>query len=182
MPSRTISSVALPSIRWPSKCTSPVVFTIPHTARRVVVLPAPLAPRIVVIPPDSTEKERPWSTRVQPYWAWRSRASRSAGMLGLGAEVGLDHLGVLLDLSGRAFGDLAAEIEHDDAVGHLHDEAHVVLDEQDAHAPVGSNGLENAAERGDLLVIEAAGGLVDEEELGTPRQRPGELDALERAE
>ena len=32
----------------------------------------------------------------------------------------------------RALGDLAAEVEHDDAVGDRHHELHVVLDQQDA--------------------------------------------------
>ena len=33
------------------------------------------------------------------------------------AQVGLDDLGVALDLVGRAFSDLAAEVQHGDAVG-----------------------------------------------------------------
>src|SRR5437773_1713066 len=69
MPRRTMSSVARPAMRCPSKRTSPAVFTIPQTARSVVVLPAPFAPRIVVIPPSSTAKDRPWRTFVQPYCA-----------------------------------------------------------------------------------------------------------------
>src|SRR3989449_11188606 len=46
MPSRTRSSVARPLMRCPAKRISPAVRTMPHTARSVVVLPAPLAPRI----------------------------------------------------------------------------------------------------------------------------------------
>ena len=38
MPSRMTSSVARPSIRRPPKRISPLVFTMPHTARSVVVL------------------------------------------------------------------------------------------------------------------------------------------------
>src|SRR5262252_9893409 len=132
MPSLTMSSVALPSMRFPSNRTVPDVLTIPHTARSVVVLPAPLAPRIVVMPPDSTANDRPWSTLVHPYWARRSSAWRSAGMPSVAPEVRLDHVGVFLDLRRRPLGDLAAEVEHDDPVRDLHHQAHVVLDEENA--------------------------------------------------
>ena len=38
--------------------------------------------------------------------------------------------------AGCALGDLLAEVEHGDAVAHAHDEAHVVLDEDDGQAGV----------------------------------------------
>ena len=38
--------------------------------------------------------------------------------------------GLLRMFSGQAFGDLAAEVEHDDLLGDRHDHRHVVLDEQ----------------------------------------------------
>src|SRR5882724_2970168 len=149
IPSLTISSVALPSMRCPSKRTLPLVFTMPHTARSVVVLPAPLAPRIAVMPPASTAKPKPWRTLVAPYCASRFSASSSVGTSSrlpsqflaspsqflaspsqfLASKVGLDHVGVALDLGGRALGDLPAEVEHDHPVRHLHHEAHVVLDQ-----------------------------------------------------
>ena len=59
MPARTRSSGARPSMRPPAKCTEPSVLTSPETALSVVVFPAPLAPRIVVIPPSSTSKLTP---------------------------------------------------------------------------------------------------------------------------
>ena len=60
----------------------------------------------------------------------RPRAARvtAAGV----PEVGLDDARVVADLGGRALGDLAAEVEHDDLVGDRHDHRHVVLDEQHA--------------------------------------------------
>src|SRR5687768_10672894 len=113
MPRRTMFSVVLPSIRWPSKRTSPEVLTMAQTARSVVVLPAPLAPRMVVMPPASTAKRSPWSTLVLPYCAWRSAASRIAGTGSvLAAEIRADDLGIALHLDGRALGDLPAEVEH----------------------------------------------------------------------
>src|SRR6266852_4968977 len=145
MPARTRSSGARPSMRRPSKCTVPSVLTSPDTARSVVVLPAPLAPRIVVMPPSSTAKLTPCSTRVQPYRACRSTAVSSADMSGrgpVGAQVGADDVGVLLDHGRWALGDLPAEVEDDDAVGDLHDEAHVVLDEQHRHGAAVADGAD----------------------------------------
>src|SRR5439155_25821651 len=111
----------------------------PQTARSVVVLPAPLAPRMAVMPPASTVKPKPWRTLVAPYCASRFSASSSVGTSSrlppqflaspsqfLASKVGLDHVGVALDLGGRALGDLPAEVEPDHPVRHLHHEAHVV--------------------------------------------------------
>src|SRR3972149_451998 len=125
IPSLTISSVALPSMRCPSKRPVPAVFTMPHPARSVVVLPAPLAPRMAVMPPVSTAKPRPWRTLVHPYCASRFSASSSAGTSVappsvLAPEIGLDDIGVPLDLGGRSLGDLPAEVEHDHLVRNLH--------------------------------------------------------------
>jgi hypothetical protein len=66
MPSRTMSSVARRSSDWPSKRTLPAVRTIRQIARSVVVFPAPLAPSMVVIPPDAMEKLTPCSAVVRP--------------------------------------------------------------------------------------------------------------------
>ena len=52
-PRRTMSSVCRPSIGWPAKTISPAVRTrMLQIARRIVVLPAPLAPSSVVMPPS----------------------------------------------------------------------------------------------------------------------------------
>jgi hypothetical protein len=61
-----MSSVARPSMRSPSSRISPSVFTMAHSARKVVVLPAPLAPSSAVIEPFSSAKSMPCSTRVCP--------------------------------------------------------------------------------------------------------------------
>ena len=65
-PMRTMSSVARPSMRSPAKRTSPSVRTIAQSARRVVVLPAPLAPSSAVIELSCNAKSMPCSTRVWP--------------------------------------------------------------------------------------------------------------------
>jgi len=62
-------------VALPTSCTSPapalnttlpLVRTTWHNARSVVVLPAPLAPRMVVIWPASIAKSMPNSTCVAP--------------------------------------------------------------------------------------------------------------------
>src|SRR5712691_7374811 len=94
------------------------------------------------------------------------------------AQVGLDHDRVVLHLGGRAFGDLLPEVEHGDAIGDVHHDAHVVLDhhhgetlhlldvEDEAHHVLG------------LLGVHARGGLVEEEQDRVEGQRPRQLDAL----
>src|SRR6266542_895716 len=59
MPSCTTSSVPRRSSGSPWKRIAPVVRTMREIARSVVVLPAPFAPRMVVIPPDVMEKVTP---------------------------------------------------------------------------------------------------------------------------
>src|SRR6185295_12955492 len=46
-------------------------------------------------------------------------------------EVGADHLGVVAHVAGRAVADLAAVVEYHHAVGDVHHDAHVVLDQHD---------------------------------------------------
>ena len=65
-PRRTMSSVARPEMRSPAKNTSPLVRTMPQRARKVVVLPAPLAPSSAVMVPSAMVKSRPCSTSVGP--------------------------------------------------------------------------------------------------------------------
>src|SRR5580692_9016008 len=116
-----MSSVGLPSMRSSPSRISPVVRTIPQIARSVVVLPAPLAPSSAVTPPSSTEKSMPCSTRVSPYAACRPLASSSAGMsvfLLRVAEIGADDFRLGPHLVRRAVGDLDAEFQRHDLVGH----------------------------------------------------------------
>ncbi len=57
-------------MRWPSRVISPLVISpfctsrMPLIARRVVVLPAPLAPRRATMTPSGTWSEMPRSTRI----------------------------------------------------------------------------------------------------------------------
>src|SRR5262245_28456428 len=118
---RAMSSVLRRAMLRPAKPTSPSVFTMPHRARRVVVLPAPFAPSSAVIDPSSMRKSSPCSTRVCPYAACRRSTSSSA-------KVGLYQLGVAAHFRGRALRDAAAEVERDHPVGDAHHQVHVMLD------------------------------------------------------
>ena len=66
MPMRAMSAVFLPVSASPSNSALPLVFTIPESARRTVVLPAPLGPRMATLPPFSTSKSMPSITSTSP--------------------------------------------------------------------------------------------------------------------
>ena len=102
-------------------------------------------------------------------------AISSRGVLLRGAEVGGDDGRVALDLRGRALGDLLAEVQHDDAVGDAHDELHVVLDEQHAHAALGVDLLDQPGEVPLLDRVGARGRLVEQQHSRLGAQRPGDL-------
>jgi hypothetical protein len=55
-----------------------------------------------------------------------------------------------------------------------------MLHEEHRHAALIPDGTEDGTERCDLFVIEAAGGLVNEEELRMSGQSPRQLDARAR--
>ena len=71
--------------------------------------------------------------------------------------------------AGRALGDLAPEVEHDDLVGDRHDHRHVVLDEQHAEVELVADRPDQLAELVDLGVGEAGRGLVEQQQ---PRAAP----------
>ena len=56
---------------------------------------------------------------------------------------------------GRALGDLLAVVEHRDVVGDVHDDLHVVLDEQDRDAALGAQRLHELAQLLGLLRVHA---------------------------
>ena len=61
-----MSSVDSVSIRSPASVISPDIGIMLHSARKVVVLPAPLAPRIAAMPPSSSENDSPCRTFEAP--------------------------------------------------------------------------------------------------------------------
>src|SRR6266699_4150862 len=98
------------------------------------------------------------------------------------SEVRLDHGWIRLHLTGRSRRDLAAEVEDVHAVGDRHDQVHVVLDEQDRQVEIALKAADQLGELADLFVVEAPGGLVEQQQGRLCRERACELDPLERAE
>src|ERR1700754_1515227 len=149
---------------WPSNHTDPDVNgSSPDSARIVVVLPAPLEPNSVTSLPSCTFNEMPCRARILPYCTTMSRTSSRTGLWAFCGslvcvighpQVRRDDLGVLADLGWQAVGDLAAELQHDDAVGDTHDQSHVVLDEQHGVAVV-ADLLDQLDQRGLLAGVEA---------------------------
>ena len=67
MPSRITLSGSMPRISRPSNSTLPFCGSMtPLTVFSTVVLPAPLAPRMVTMPPFGTSKETPRIARIGP--------------------------------------------------------------------------------------------------------------------
>ena len=64
----------------------------------------------------------------------------------------------------------SAEVHHVHVVGDPHHEVHVVLDEEHGQLPVVADLLDEAAELVHLLVVEPAGGLVEEQQLRLRRR------------
>src|SRR5260370_17184857 len=135
MPRRAMCSGARLEMSWPSKTTLPVLRTVPDMARRVVVLPAPLAPRSATMPPASTLSDTPCSALMGPYAATTPFSSSCAILLR--PQVGLDDARVGLYFARGAFRDHAAEVEHDDAIADSHDKFHMVLANQPSLVPFG---------------------------------------------
>src|SRR5512145_871187 len=100
----------------------------PMITLNVVDFPAPLGPITQTTSFSSTCSETPKRTWMLPYPAWTSRSS-SWGMGPL-PEVGLDHALVTLDRLGGPLRDLHAVVHHEDGLAVVHDDVHVVLDDE----------------------------------------------------
>ena len=90
-------------------------------------------------------------------------------MRGSGAQVGGDDRRVVDDFIGRAGCNHAAAIEHVDVVAELRHKAHVVLDEQNAHALPRQPG-EDLAQFSGLYIIHAGHRFVEQDQGGLGRQ------------
>ena len=76
---------------------------------------------------------------------------------------------------------LVPKSTHHDAVGQPHDEAHIVLDQQDAQ-PLGLQAQQQRRQRRLLQMAQARGRLVEQQEPRIERQRAGDLDEALLAE
>ena len=80
-----------------------------------------------------------------------------------------------MDLLGQPFGDLLAVVEHGDVLGDAHDDAHVVLDEQNGDAQLIAQPANELGRLRGLARVHARGRLVEQEQLGFTGQRAGNL-------
>src|SRR5918997_7091095 len=180
MPRAATWSGRRPRMSSPSKTMRPPVRTVPLIARRVVVFPAPFAPRMPTAPLSGTLSETPSSTCTGPYDAVTSWSSSSV-ICGVLPDVRLDDARVGLRFGGRPLHELGAVVEHDDAVGESGDEAHVVLEDDDGDVVVGAQPPHRRDQRLHLGVRETGRGLVEQQQLRLHEQRAAELDALVEA-
>src|SRR5215467_11882493 len=81
-------------------------------------------------------------------------------------EVGIEHGLILADHVGPAVGDLLTVVEHDHAVGDVHDHAHVVLDQRDGRTELAVGVEDETAHVFLLLDVHPSHRLVEEQERG----------------
>src|SRR5947209_20465780 len=86
------------------------------------------------------------------------------------AEIGGDHVCILLHLSRCALRDQFAEIEHRNAISDIHNEAHVVLDEQNGDT-LSSNLSDQIGETCSLATIESSRRFIEQQQFGFRRER-----------
>ncbi len=99
------------------------------------------------------------------------------GQVGCGdAQVGVAHGGVVADGLGWALGEDPAEVEDDDTVAVLHDEADVVLDEQHRGALVVTQRTDDRANRSASVASRPDAGSSSSSRLGSVDQGPAQLD------
>src|SRR5882724_10996087 len=98
-------------------------------------------------------------------------------LLRFAAEVGADHLRILPYLVGRAFRDRLADVDDVNALAGAHDDAHVVLDQQDPAAERHGYLADESHEIVALRIREPGCGLVEQHELRRRRQGAGDTDA-----
>src|SRR5262245_58939718 len=178
-PSRITRSGSMPRRERPSKVTDPFCGSItPDTVLRMVVLPAPLAPRMVTIVPRGTAKLTPRMAMMGPSYVSMLLTSRRRSAPTSATEVGLHHFGMLLHVARRALGDGAPVVKGEDLIGDGAHQAHVVLDHEHGDVEQGANVLDPERHVLRLFHGEPRRGLVEEEELGLGAEGASQLHHL----
>src|SRR5437660_5316697 len=116
---------------------------------------------------------RPAGARVPPV----ARSTGHAPSFAL-AQVRVDDRTVGAHLVGGPLGDLLAVIQHHHATRDVHDDPHVVLDQDDRRPPLVGDVEDEAGHVLLLLEVHPRHRLVEEEELWLHRERARQLDAL----
>src|SRR3974377_665474 len=113
-----MSSASMLVMSCPRNSILPLAgFSIPVIVLMVVLLPAPLAPSRATISPCSTWSEMPFRAWIAPY---QVSTPSTLSIAHLRSQVGVDHLLVLFVLLGCPLGDLLAEVQHGNVIGHVH--------------------------------------------------------------
>ena len=174
----------------------------PTMARPIVVFPEPDSPTRPTTSPCSMVKLTPSTARNagdRPRLGYSMATSRrsttsSASVVALGFVVGLEvgghdcpevrdgaqeALGVLVSWGGEHLGGVAllddlAALHHEDAVGEIGDDAHVVGDEEDAGVDAVAKVADELEDLGLHGHVERRGRLVGDEHGGIARQRLGD--------
>src|SRR6266478_88040 len=146
----------------------------PMMLSMVVVFPAPLRPTSTTDSASPTFSDTPLRTWAGP----RNVLIRSTSSMALGAqEIGGDLL-VVPDLVRGAVGQDGALVHGDDPGAVSEDHVHVVLDDDGSDSPGPDHGGDDVHDRRLLAGADAAGGLVEEEELGAERVGDGHVQEL----
>ena len=195
--SRAIWCVGRPVMSLPSKVIRPRrARGAPKIVIIVVDLPAPLAPISVTISPfvdvdvdalerldlaveglDAAQLQGAAGAPAGDRAHCSSSFSIASHFLFVGdAEIGGDDLRIVAHLRRRAVGDLDAVVEHDDMVGNLHHDRHVVLDQQDRGVVVVADRAQERVEIGRFARIEAGGRLVEAEQHRIGAHGAGDLE------
>src|SRR5918994_4357491 len=127
-------------MRFPLKRISPpVIGCTPERARSSVVFPAPFAPTRATTSPLRTSRLTPFRTSMRPY-ALRRFSTSSTGTLpgAVPSQISLKDLWIIAHLPRRSLGQRPASLQNQDPVGDLHDELHIMLDENDRDTSVGN--------------------------------------------
>ena len=146
----------------------------------VVDFPAPFGPMSPTISPGATVEREPANGRDAAVGDLDVRSSSTLTPARLVhrrlAEVRGRDVEVAADLARRALGERPALVEHLDAVADVHDQRHVVIDEEHAGVVLVAHRAHDLGERRHLRLGETGGGLVHEHEarLGRERTRDAE--------
>src|ERR1700743_3835046 len=93
------------------------------------------------------------------------------------AEISADHCRIGANLGGWAISNLAAIIEHDNMVADLHDDAHVMFDQQNADTHIAANVMQQRVEIGGFTGIEACRRLLETQQHQVGAHAPGNFQA-----
>src|SRR5262249_15836116 len=173
MPRPTRSCAGMRVRSSPVKVTLPArAARVPEITRRVVVLPAALAPTRARISPSSTSTLTPSTPCRSPSKASMPSSVSKDDLL---SEIGVDHATIFGDGLRRALGDLLPVVEDHDALGQPHHGRHDVLDDDEPES-LRVEGADEGDHLAQLRGVEAGHPLVEEEE---PRPRGEGARALE---